>query len=147
MRPVNRVSPKLAAHQVQSFEILSPRATHQRPATCGEVACQAHANGWVSTIDESTTLGQRQAHYIRNQSGRRFTVESDPTGVTRFKFIPGQLCFGQHYVSLDRPEFFLVRDGDWRGNPTGRRLIHDRGDQWVDDFSSHQESLIRASER
>ena len=146
MRPVNRLAPKLNVQQVKSYEIRSPRDTHQRKATCTEAGCQAQANGWVSTIDETTALGQRQAHYIRKQSGRRYTEARTPTGLTRFKFIPGQTCFGEHYLSLDRPEFYIVRDGDWRGNPTGRRHMFDRPDQWTDSFASHQESLIRASE-
>ena len=146
MRPVNRVAPKLAAQQMQSYEIRSPRETHQRKATCTEVGCKAQANGWVSNIDETSSLGQRQAHYIRKQSGRRYTEARTPEGLTRFKFLPGQTCFGEHYMSLDRPEFYIVRDGDWRGNPTGRRRLHDKPEHWVEDFATHQESLIRASE-
>jgi hypothetical protein len=146
MRPVNRVTPALGVHQTQSFEILAPTETHQRKATCTEVDCGAQANGWVSKIDESSPLGQRQAHYIRKESGRRFTETRDPTGLTLFTFPAGQTCFGGHTVALDRPEFYIVRDGDWRGNPTGRRREHDRPEHWVEDFAQHQQSLIRASE-
>ena len=143
---VNRATPKLAVHQTQSYEIESPRKTHQRKASCTEVGCKAQSGGWVTTIDESTVLGQRQAHHIRKESGRRFTETRTPEGLTAFTFVPGQTCFGEHYVSLDRPEFYIVRDGDWRGNPTGRRRQHDKPEHWVDDLSTNLDTLRKASE-
>ena len=43
-----------------------------------------------------------------------------------FTFEAGQQCFTQHHVP-DRPQFFVVRDGDWRGNPTGQNRLHTKG--------------------
>jgi hypothetical protein len=34
-----------------------------------------------------------------------------------------------------------VRDGDFRGNPTGRRRMHASGADWVEDFAEHQAKL------
>jgi hypothetical protein len=143
---VNRITPKLAVHQVKSYDISSPKDTHQRRASCAEVECKATRLGWESFIDESTSLGQRQAEYIRRRSGRGFRETRNEFGITVFTFPPGQSCFSEHHVSVERPEFFIVRDGDWRGNPTGRVRLHDRPEHWVEDFASHQEGLIRASE-
>jgi hypothetical protein len=142
---VNRITPKLAVTQVKSYDISSPKGTHYRTARCDEVDCKAQARGWETFVDESTSLGQRQAHYIRKQSGRAFRESRNEFGITVFAFPSGQSCFKVHEVRLDRPEFFIARDGDWRGNPTGRRRLHDQPEHWVEDFASHQEGLIRAT--
>lgn len=137
-----RVDPALPVTAVKSFGIKAPRATHFRPATCAEVDCPMHLDGWQSVIDESTELGQEQAYYIRNGSRRRFTEDRNlMPGVTVFVFEAGQTCFRQHEQRLDRPELFIVRGGDWRGNPTGERRQHANGDDWVDEFANHQDRL------
>jgi hypothetical protein len=143
-----RVEPALPVTAVKTYAIASPLATHWRAATCEEAECPHHLFGWVTAVDERTDLGQAQAHYIRKDSGRGFTEERGPDGLTRFTFTPGQRCFasGSHRVLLDRPERFLERDGDWRGNPTGRRIEHSV-DGWLDSFGEHQERLAEALEK
>jgi hypothetical protein len=37
---------------------------------------------------------------------------------------------------------YLVRDGDWRGNPTGRKRQHTRAADWVEDMQENQGRLI-----
>jgi hypothetical protein len=37
---------------------------------------------------------------------------------------------------------YLVRDGDWRGNPTGRKRQHSRAQDWVEDFGENQLRLV-----
>lgn len=137
-----RIQPALGAEHMKTYEIAAPLATHHRRATCTEVECDAQARGWVSLIDETSDLGQRQAHYIRTSSGRKFAESREPTGLTRFAFAEGQTCFREHHVPLDRPALFIVRDGDWRGNPrrTRPRVHADPGD-WVDDFANHQQGI------
>lgn len=138
----NRIQPAMPVTAYKTYRILSPVQTHFRPATCAEYECAAYLNGWVSTIDEATVLGQQQAHYIRKQSGRAFVEERLEGGLTRFSFEAGQKCFGSdHQVRLDRPELYLVRDGDWRGNPTGRKREHANATDWIDDFGEHQQRL------
>ena len=141
MRPVNRITPNLPVGAFKTYEIRIPQETHFRPGTCEEAECSMYLNGWLSKIDESTELGQKQAHYIRKQSGRKFTETRNEVGLTEFTFEPGQSCFSQHKVRLDKPELYVVRDGDWRGS---RGIIrkHSRASDWVEDFQENQQRLI-----
>lgn len=143
---VNRFAPALPAHLRTTYRIAQPLATHTRMATCEEVGCATQAGGWSSLIDESTALGQDQANYIRTKSGRQFTEARTEAGLTDFRFPPGQECFLEHRVDLDRPAFFLREGGDHRGNPRRERLIHSSADAWADDFGSHLEDLSKARE-
>ncbi|MFD5564529.1 hypothetical protein [Kitasatospora griseola] len=145
---LNRAEPAMPVTAYKTYRILSPVQTHFRPATCVEAGCAAYLNGWVSTIDETTVLGQQQAHYIRKQSGRGFTEERLPTGLTRFVFEAGQRCFsGDHHVRLDRPELYVVQGGDWRGNPTGEKRQHTSARDWIEDFGEHQQTLADEMKR
>lgn len=145
-RPLMRPTPALPVEMVKSYVIASPRDTHTRPATCDEVGCKAQTAGWQTFADESTRLGQRQAHYIRKVSGRRFTEQRDEFGRTVFTFPAGQQCFADHRVSIDRPEIFAVKGGDHRGNPRGTLRVHDSPTDWVEDFAEHQDRLKQASD-
>ena len=147
MRPLYRPDPVMPAASYKTYAILQPEETHFRPATCEEAKCGATVNGWKTQVDESTELGQRQAHYIRKVSGRLFYEEHNVEGLTDFLFPAGQQCFAQHRVSLERPALFMVRGGDWRGNPRGERRQHASPDDWVDDFAEHQDRLRTAFER
>jgi hypothetical protein len=113
-----RVAPKMDPRAYRSFEVHSPVSTHYRDASCAEVQCANHLNGWTSTIDTGTQQGTVWAYAIK-RSGRRYTAQVTGTVVT-FAFPAGQTCFkAPHKVPTGRPEIFVVRDGDWRGNPTG----------------------------
>lgn len=153
MMPSNegmRIVPELPAHAYKTYQIITPLSTHFRPATCTEVDCPQQAGGWRTTVDERTNLGQGQAHYIRSESGRRFTEHRDEAGLTVFTFEAGQRCFAadKHRVRLDRPEHFLVRGGDWRGDPMGGRpFLHSSPDNWVEDFALHQQDVSERIER
>lgn len=143
---VTRIAPRLPTQAVRSFDIVSPPETHTRKATCKEVECQHYGRGWVTKVDVSTELGQKQANYIRLLSGRTFTHTEVGTLVT-FTFPALQDCFTEHRVSLERPSLFIVRDGDWRGNPSGYVRKHRNGDDWVDDFANNQDRLKTAQDR
>lgn len=142
------IEPNMPASAYKTYRIVSPIATHYRPATCAEVGCEPYQRGWVTTIDEGTELGQRQAHFIRANRGG-FTETRTEGGLTEFRFEAGQRCFASdsHRVSLDRPELYLVQGGDWRGNPTGYRRQHANAADWVDDFGEHQQRLADLRER
>jgi hypothetical protein len=144
-----------------TYAIKSPVSTHFRPAGCAEVDCSHHLHGWDSIVDESVGLGQAQAGYIRREcvrivhgastvqhpGGTRRYVETQRQNelggvVTVFHFPAGQRCFTEHQVPVGRPEHFLRRAGDVRGNPDPRSARrYDRPDQWVDDFAGHQQRL------
>lgn len=138
---VQRVVPGLPAHAVKTYTIAAPPSTHYREASCKEVECAAHAWGWVTNCDVDAPLGAAQANYIRLHSGRRFTFSQAGSLVT-FEFPAGQRCFVTHRVPLERPALYVVREGDWRGNPRGAPVRrHRNGDDWVDDFGEHQQRL------
>lgn len=138
--PVNRIPPQLPVNAYKTFGIAMPLGTHWREVDCETAACQVQAKGWMTTVDESTDLGQRQAHYIRRVSGRHFTESKGPGGATIFTFPPGEECFQTHRVQIDRPQIHSVRGGDWRGRVGGQH-IYDRADQWQEDFAEHQDKL------
>lgn len=146
MRPVTRINPALPVQAYQTYQVIAPPSTHWRKATCEEVECAAMASGWRSVIDEMTELGMRQAHYIRHVSRRRFREGRD-AGLTVFDFEPGQTCFADHQVRTARPETYLVRGGDWRGNPTGQVRRHARAEDWLEDFAEHQDRIADRLQR
>jgi hypothetical protein len=112
----------------QTFSVRSP-SDRMVKTVCEQVGCQAWRQGWESVIDERTNLGKAQGAYIRGQSGRTFREQKTDAGLTVFRFESGQRCFAEHQT---RPELYLVRDGDYRGNPTGRRRVHVRPEDWVE---------------
>jgi len=139
----NRIDPQMPVSAYKTYQILQPRATHFLPASCEKVQCQPYLHGWRTTVDEGSTLGQQQAAYIRSSSGRRFEETRLAAGLTEFVFEAGQRCFAadQHIAPVGRPEVYVVRDGDWRGNPTGQSRRHVRPADWVEDFADHQDRL------
>lgn len=138
MQSVNRIDPAMPVGAYQTYSITAPRDATV-VAACEQVACEAWTRGWDSVIDESTELGQQQATYIRTQSGRTFREMKTEAGLTVFRFEAHQRCFAEHRT---RPEIYLVRDGDWRGNPTGRQRQHTRPADWVEDMTENQGRLI-----
>jgi hypothetical protein len=144
-----RIDPAGTPEQYKTYQIRAPRDTHYREATCAEVNCEAYLTGWSSLIDTATELGQWQAHYIRFESGRGFTEHHAVYGGTliEFAFEPGQKCFAEHKVRLEKPSIFLVRDGDFRGNPTRKQRIHTSAESWIDDFATHQARLADQVEK
>ncbi|MEU2510569.1 hypothetical protein [Streptomyces syringium] len=128
----------LAPGAYQTYSIAQPRDTLVR-AACEQVGCAAWRHGWQSAVDEATELGAQQATYIRQRSGRTFREQRTGAGLTVFTFDSGQRCFAEHRT---RPEIYAVRDGDWRGNPTGRTRLHTKAADWVEDFGEHQLQLV-----
>lgn len=113
-------------------------------AACKDVGCEYWRDGWDSPIDERTEQGRMWAYMIREESGRTFRELRRADGVTVFRFEPYQRCFREHRTTPDR---FLVRDGDWRGNPTGRGRLHANGADWADDFREHEGALADLREK
>lgn len=141
-----RLQPAMPVEAYKTYAILSPPSTHTRIATCEEVECEHWRNGWSSTIDTATQLGKQQAAYIQKHSGRKYTVTIDGYMIC-FRFRAGQKCFREHRVSIDRPPLYIVRDGDWRGNPTGVKRQHASARDWVDDFGEHQQNIADQIEK
>jgi hypothetical protein len=123
-----RLPPQGPVQAYQTFSVRS-RPDRELKSACERANCAAWRHGWESVIDESTSLGQQQAAYIRHIAGRTFKEQKTATGLTVFRFESGQRCFADHQT---RPELYVVRDGDHRGNPTGRKRIHTRAADWVE---------------
>jgi hypothetical protein len=140
-----RVAPKLPASERKTYTIKQ----HFRSATCAEVECEPWRNGWTSTFDVSTALGAEQADYVRARSGRAFTVAMIGATLLQFTFKPGQPCFGRdaHRLPVERTPLFVVRDGDYRGNPRGTPAVRRRPQDWVEDFALHQGALAERRQR
>ena len=138
----------MAPGAYRSFEVHSPLATHFRDASCQEVQCEHYLTGWVSQIDVSTDQGKVWAEAIR-RSGRQFTADrSGPGSVIVFRFEAGQRCFAApHKAPVGRPELFVVRDGDWRGNPTGRADRGVRPTEFVERMADNLDALDSAIRR
>lgn len=143
-----RLPPKLPESAMQTFQVTAPKSTHTRKVSCEEAECQQYARGWRMRIDLNTNLGQMQAHYIKHQSGLSYKVTSQRDGVVELEFRSGQPCFQEHRVRNSLPEKYLVKGGDYRGNPlrTPTR-VHKRPEFWVEEFAEHQDRLKTAIER
>jgi hypothetical protein len=133
----------------KTYALRLPKTTHYRKATCQEVECDAYAYGWVTRVDVTTDLGQRQARYIVDKSGRKCTEITSITDavIREFTFPPGQQCFADHQVPLEREPLYIVRGGDWRGNPRGEVHTHVRAADWIEDFAIHQQNIVDEIER
>jgi len=150
MNNLTRIKPNMKASDYKTFQFRKGIATRTRKATCEEVECPNYINGWVTVIDESTDLGQSQGYYIRKNSGRVFTEERQENGTTKFTFRALQPCFAaeKHEVPLETKELYVVKDGDWRGNPRGTTpRKHSRPEHWVEEFAEHQDKLKTAIEK
>ena len=142
-RPINRIAPKMPAAAYKTYSIAAPLSTHYRPATCSEVDCPRYLNGWRVRVEG---LPPELLHAAKT-SGRRYRELHVVEGETWLVFEAGQACFlaGEHRKRLDRPELYVVRDGDWRGNPRGTQARrHARPEHWVEDFAEHQDRLASA---
>ena len=145
-----RIEPAFPAHAYKTYAFARPLKTHWHKASCEDVDCTAYLNGWVTRIDESTELGRAQAHYLRHDRSRSHAEQKTPDGITEFMFGPGQRCFksADHKLPIGRDPVFLVKGGDYRGNPrnTPTRICRNAG-QWIEDFDEHQHLLLDAIQR
>jgi len=141
-----RIEPQMDAAAYKTYAIVSPLSTHFRPATCAEIDCPHYLNGWRVRVENLTPDLLRAA---RN-SGRAYTTEAVARGETYLVFAAGQPCFkaSEHRTRVDRPPLYVVRDGDHRGNPRGTKArLHQRPENWVEDFAEHQQKLADEIER
>lgn len=141
MQRMNRLAPQGAVQDYKTYQINSPLSTHWRPATCAEVSCPDYLGGWRVKVEG---LPEDMLHTAKT-CGRKFTELHISETENYLVFEAGQPCFRaeQHRALLDKQEIFLVRDGDFRGNPTGNMRKHTRPEFWREDFAEHQDALAR----
>ncbi len=144
-----RVQPAGPPQAYRTFQIATPRVPEfERPATCEQVGCEAFLNGWVTRVPAASDL----EHTIRLERGRHpWVSEQRDEASVAFTYAPGTPCFraGQHRITVqpEVPQLFVVRGGDWRGNPTGERRVHQRPEDWVEDFAEHTQQLADRIEK
>lgn len=138
-RPLSRVAPVAPAQFYKTYQVSVPKATHTRPATCEEVGCEPFLNGWVVRLSLAGQPGL--VHTVQTQ-GRPYRKVIDGDAVT-FIFESGTPCFkAREHRIQSKPELYVVRGGDWRGNPRGTApRIHQRPSDWVEDFALHQNKI------
>lgn len=132
------IEPNLPSNLYTTFGIIAPKRTHTRPATCAEVECEAMKFGWMTKVDVGTDIGVQRARYIIDHSERHWTSQQNG-GLVTFTFPPGQKCFAEHRVTLERDPIFTMKKGHIgdayaRAEPVST-------DQWMDRFGSNQERL------
>lgn len=135
---VNRITPQGRPGDYQTHQVLAPRATHWRRATCEEIDCGEYRNGWRLRLEGLTP----QLLATIDASGRRYTRLQIAPGETYLVFEAGQPCFkaSQHQVPLERPGIYQVRQGDWRMPNVGVRTFATPED-WRDHFGEHLDRL------
>lgn len=142
----------------RTFQIASPRQTHTRPATCAEAGCAAYQGGF-NVVCPPTPQGRAWFYAIRQHCRpaaarlapavaaritRRYVQTTGPDGSVTFTFPAGTPCFTAHRVSLERPELFIVRGGDVRGDPRREEpRLHTRPELWVEESAEHLETLAK----
>lgn len=145
MQP-NRIMPRVGPEAYKTYQVAAPLSTHWRKATCAEVDCEQHEHGWRVRVEG---LPPEMLHAAKT-SGRRWREEQIAEGETWLLFEAGQACFkaSEHRIRVDRPELFLVKGGDFRGNPHGiPTRQHANGRDWVDDFGEHQQRVADQREK
>lgn len=143
---LSRPAPLMDAAAYKTYEMRSPLATHFRAATCAEVDCPHYLNGWRVNWDNLTPDLQEAV----TKSGRKYRLEVVSATESWLIFEAGQPCFrvSQHRARIDRPPLYIVRDGDFRGNPRGTKArLHQRAADWVEDFATHQQAIADQIEK
>lgn len=142
---MNRIKPMGQPQDYRTFQITSPLSTHWRPATCADVDCPHYLNGWRVRVEG---LDPKML-YAAQTSGRKYTELHVAENENWLVFEAGQSCFraSQHKKLLDRQEIFIARDGDWRGNPTGRVRKHTRPEFWIEDMQENNASVQKRLEQ
>lgn len=141
-RPLFRPTPKLPVQAMQTHHILAPTSTHFRRATCEEIGCLPFHHGWVLPLEG---LDEGDIWQARN-AGRRYHQQTNEDGAHFLYFEAGQPCFraATHTKRVDRPELFIVRNGDWRGSDGEEPIRFSGADAWADHLGT---SLDRIASR
>lgn len=137
---VSRPAPLGPPEAYKTYAVVAPVGSHFRPGTCTEVGCPDYLNGWQVRVEG---LAPDLLHTAKN-SGRKWVERPVAEGETWLVFEAGQPCFraSQHRVRVDRPPLYVVRDGDWRGNPRRTKdRVHHSPANWLDDFATHQQAI------
>jgi hypothetical protein len=131
---------KAPVHTMRTYQMDQSIATHYRRATCAEVDCPARAHGWKMGFDLSDPEKAAAARWIRDHSGRSMSAQVIGDTVT-LTFPAGQDCFEKHRMHLEREPFYVVRGGDFRGNPMRVSTRHRAADTFVDQWENDLDQI------
>ena len=144
---LSRIQPLMGPEAYKTYAVVSPLGSHFRKATCAEAGCEHYRDGWQTRVEG---LPPEMVHAAKS-SGRKYREQRVAEGETYLVFEAGQPCFreSQHRVRIsDRPPLYVVRDGDWRGNPRRTKdRVHHTPDNWLDDFATHQQAIADQIEK
>lgn len=140
---LNRITP---AAPVTGFKTYGMRIIEREPVTCEQDDCPHWLNGWaVTVLPDSPDVGVIEAACRGEVDGfrrRHDAPEVQSDGFVRYWFPPGQPCFRASRHSIPARARYTLRDGDWRGNPSGRSVSTDVAQTWLDDFGEHQQRIV-----
>lgn len=140
---MSRPEPRMGPESYKTFSIIVPSEDWRR-ATCAEIDCPDYLKGWQTRVEG---LPERLLAAAK-ASGRRFTELRVAENETYLVFEAGQPCFRttEHRIRKhQKPELYLVRDGDHRGNPRQTKArLHQRPADWQEHFAEHQQGLADA---
>ncbi len=143
MRRLNRVTPKAPA---QVFKTYGMHVIEREPTSCEAAECDGYLKGWFTTVlSDSPDMGVIEAACRGEVDGyrrRHDAPEIQPDGFVRYWFPPGQPCFRASTHSIPVTARYTLRDGDWRGNPSGRSISTPNAQTWLDDFGEHQQRIV-----
>jgi hypothetical protein len=143
---VMQIAPKADPRAYVTFRAVAPVSSHWARVSCAEYQCSDYRNGFFIDVDTSSELGQAQYDYLsKRDKKRKGTMQRITWTVVRFTYPPGSVPFDgnghEHYKPIGRPPYYLVHDGDWRGNPTGFRRFFERPEDWIDMSANHQDQI------
>jgi len=95
----------------------TPKPGWWEAADCRKFGCDQYLLGWTTTLDPSTEQGQGLIRLIRSLTNRTFREEKCNDGMFLFHFEPGQKCFRQHQMPVERDPIFsnLARGRETKG--------------------------------
>lgn len=141
-RTLNRPTPGVSVDRMLTYGVKSPRSTHTKPATCEEYGCLAFNSktGWTITLPVGSDRIEHVKQLMRGELDgiRRLTAKVTRDGdLVHIVFPQGTPCTRatRHRVTLNRPELYVVRGGDWRGS-TGVIRRHTKPEHWVEDMQT-----------
>lgn len=141
LRQLSRPTPTLGVSKMVTYAVKSPVSTHTRPATCAEIECVVWCAGFTLTLPVGSDKIEHVKQLMRGELDgiQRLDAKVQRDGnLVHIRFAKGTPCLSatRHRVSLNRPELYVVRGGDWRGN-TGVLRKHTKPEHWVEDFEEN----------
>lgn len=137
---------------VSGYRTFGQRVTRRVRATCAEVGCEQHRDGWVTVVPPgSPDEGVLRAACEGRVDGHRrqwAEVAPTPSGFLAYSFPPGQPCLRASLHRVPVAVQLYHRTGDWRNaGSTSGLVTHPDAQSWVDEFGEHQQRVAQQRQR